>query len=138
MGKYKLTKETRWRNGYMLSRIVALKDFGNVKKGDLGGWVGSESNLSHAGDCWIGDEAMVWEKSCVTCDAFVSQYARVWGDVWVSGHMKVYGHAWVWGKGFLMGKDVFSGYFMIEEDGKYSGYDLIAINEKEYGLVRIA
>ena len=48
-----------------LFRIVALRDFSDVKKGDVGGWVESEKNLSHDGDCWISGDAMVSGNSCV-------------------------------------------------------------------------
>lgn len=37
--KYKLTDKTIEHNGHILHRIEALKDFGDVKKGDLGGFV---------------------------------------------------------------------------------------------------
>ena len=47
--------------GTTLYRIRALKDFGNVKAGDLGGFVGSERNLRQEGTCWIADEAQVYD-----------------------------------------------------------------------------
>jgi hypothetical protein len=34
-----------------LYQVRSLKDFGKIKKGDLGGWVQSEDNLSHRGNC---------------------------------------------------------------------------------------
>lgn len=37
--KYKLTKETMCFDGVTLHRIQALKDFGNVDAGELGGWL---------------------------------------------------------------------------------------------------
>lgn len=37
--KYKLTKETMCFDGVTLYRIQALKDFGNVEAGELGGLV---------------------------------------------------------------------------------------------------
>jgi hypothetical protein len=37
-----------------LLQIRALRDFGNVKAGDLGGFIGSEKNLSQEGTCWVG------------------------------------------------------------------------------------
>lgn len=46
MKKYKLTDETKWLYGRTLHRIVALRDFGNVRKGDIGGWIEKEDNLS--------------------------------------------------------------------------------------------
>lgn len=47
MLKYELIKEDN------LYRIKALKSFSDVKKGQLGGLVEGEYNLSHYGDCWI-------------------------------------------------------------------------------------
>lgn len=50
--KYELTDESIvLDNGISLYRIRALMDFGNVKEGDLGGYVQSEQNLSHSGQC---------------------------------------------------------------------------------------
>ena len=37
--KYELTGETKEVYGRKLFRIKALKDFGNVKKNDLGGYI---------------------------------------------------------------------------------------------------
>ena len=42
--KYKLTDEPIYKLGIKLYRIEALKDFGDVKKGDIGGYVESEKN----------------------------------------------------------------------------------------------
>ena len=53
--KYKLTEESIIYFGKTLFRIEALKDFGNVNKGDKGGYVQSDENLSQEGDCWISD-----------------------------------------------------------------------------------
>ncbi len=50
--KYKLIDETITFNGCKLHRIKAVKDFTDVNKGDLGGYVESESNLAQAGDGW--------------------------------------------------------------------------------------
>ena len=50
--KYKFTKETVNHWGITLRRIVATRDFGDVKKGDVGGFIQAEGNLSHEGTCW--------------------------------------------------------------------------------------
>lgn len=42
-----------------LRRIRVLRDFGDVKKGDFGGYLQDADFLSHDGDCWIYDDAMV-------------------------------------------------------------------------------
>lgn len=46
--------------GATLYRIQAVKNFGNVKVGDVGGWIENEKNLSFLGNCWIFNEARVW------------------------------------------------------------------------------
>ena len=65
--KYKLTEETIIVNDKSLYRIEALKDFGNVKKGDKGGFVENEDNLSQCDNCWIYDNAQVRDNAEV-CD----------------------------------------------------------------------
>mgnify|MGYP003432635366 CR=1 FL=1 len=82
--KYKLTEETINVNGKTLHRIEALKDFGNVKKGDKGGYVEKENNLSQIGVCWICGNAMVYD------DAEVYEDAVVCGDMVICGNAVVY------------------------------------------------
>ena len=55
--KYEITDITMEFEERTLYRIRALKNFRNVKAGDLGGWVSGKHNLSQEGDCWIYDEA---------------------------------------------------------------------------------
>src|SRR5260370_8578056 len=55
--------------GTTLYRIRALKDFGNVKAGDLGGFVGAGRNLSQDGDCWGADAAQVYDQAVISDDA---------------------------------------------------------------------
>ena len=45
--------------GITLFRIKALISFGNVKKGELGGYVEKEGNLCHSGDAWVTGDARV-------------------------------------------------------------------------------
>ena len=49
-----------------LYRIRAIRDCGNGKSGELGGYVEKEENRSQHGNCWLYDNA------------------RVYGDAWVS------------------------------------------------------
>lgn len=53
MKKYRLSQETVNVDDIKLYRIIALRDFGDVKAGDLGGFIQDEYCLSHEGDCWI-------------------------------------------------------------------------------------
>ena len=57
--KYELTDNTIEYDGKTLYQIKALKNFGNVKTGYLGGYVEKEENLSHEGNCWVDDNAKV-------------------------------------------------------------------------------
>ena len=59
--KYKFTGETKIaKDGVsVIQRIEALKDFGTVKAGELGGWIEKEENLSRFNDCWVSDNAEV-------------------------------------------------------------------------------
>ena len=63
--KYKLTDETIEVEGKALYRIEALKDFCEIKKGDKGGFIESEDNLSHEGNAWVYDDARVYDNSWV-------------------------------------------------------------------------
>ena len=91
--KYILTNETENFNNHILHRIKALKDFGDVKKGDLGGWVENESNLSHKGNCWVYDDAAVYS------EAKVMGNAKVFDGVEITTHSSVMGDAEVHGWG---------------------------------------
>lgn len=60
MKKYRLTNEKIIIGGRTLYRIQALRDFGDVKEGEFGGWIESEKNLSHEGSAWIYGNAWVY------------------------------------------------------------------------------
>ena len=68
--KYKLLENKRCRkNGYWVCPIIALKTFGNIRKGQKGGYVSSEANLSQEGTCWVYPNAMVVSDASVRDDA---------------------------------------------------------------------
>ena len=83
-------------------RVKALKDFGNVKKGDIGGYVECEDNLSQYGDCWIYDNAVVrdnakiYNNAVVRDNARVCDNARIWGDSKILNYGQVYGNVEVY------------------------------------------
>ena len=69
MKKYEFTGEVKVKFGVTLKRIRALIDFGNVKKGELGGFIEKEENLSYAGDAWVSGDAEVSGNARVSGDA---------------------------------------------------------------------
>ena len=95
--KYELTNETINFNGYTLHRIKALKNFSDVKKGDLGGFIEKEENLSHEGYCWVYDNALVFDGAKVCGNAWVRGNAMVCGNAEVCNNARVYGDARVFG-----------------------------------------
>ena len=61
MKKFELTSESIVNIfAKKLFRIKALVEFGNVKEGELGGFVEKEENLSHEGDAWVYGNAKVY------------------------------------------------------------------------------
>ena len=93
--KYKLTDETINLNGATLYRIEALKDFSEIKKGDKGGFIESEDNLSQEGNAWVYDNACVYDNAFVTDDALVYDNARVYGNARLYDNTRVCDYAWV-------------------------------------------
>lgn len=59
MKKYEFTGETKIVAGVTLKRIRALIGFGDVVKGEVGGFIEDEKNLSHNGNAWVADNARV-------------------------------------------------------------------------------
>ncbi len=87
--KYELTDITMEYMGRTLHRIRALKDFGGVEAGTLGGWIESENNLSQEGDAWIADNAKVFDNAKVSDAALVADEALIYDDA------EVCGNAWI-------------------------------------------
>lgn len=80
--KYEFTEETKVFCGRKLHRIRALRDFNDVKAGDLGGFIEKEENLSHEGNCWIYNNAKI-------CGC-----ARIYGNAVIYGNAEIYNGKW--------------------------------------------
>ena len=101
--KYVFTEEVIEINGRILHRIKAVKPFGNVKNGDLGGFIEKEENLSHEGDCWVYGNAKVYcnvrvfGNAKVYCNVRVFDNVRIFGNVRVFDNVRIFGNAKVFG-----------------------------------------
>ena len=113
--KYKLTDETINLNGVTLYRIEALKYFGEIKKGDKGGFIESENNLAHEGDAWVSDNAHVYGNACVFDNS------QVYGNAFVSGYAQVYGDAFVYGNAWLYDNTRLCGYAWVSDNARVYG-----------------
>lgn len=124
--KFELVPESKITDrGTEYYRIRALKDFGDVKKGDLGGYVEKEENLSQEGDAWIYDDAKV------RTDAVVSGNAKIREEGWLAGDAQVYGNAEVSGKAILTGNA------QVYDNAKVSGRMQLSDNAKIYGNAQV-
>ena len=93
--KYGFTGETTVYNGHTLHRIIALKDFDEIEKGDIGGWIEDEKNLSHKGECWVSDNAYIYDNACVCGNARVYDDALVCDNACIRDNARVYDDACV-------------------------------------------
>ena len=125
--KYELLQSDRRTlgNGTVVYRIRALRDFWEVKAGELGGYVQSEDNLSHEGKCWVYGDAMVIEHARVSEDAHVS-------DSLVFGHAQVSGWCIVMGDAQVGGHSVVTGPMGIV-DGRLTAGDGVRVDWKRSG-----
>jgi carbonic anhydrase/acetyltransferase-like protein (isoleucine patch superfamily) len=107
--KYSLTKNTKEWFGKTLFQIKAEISFGSVSKGELGGYIEKEANLSQSGNAWVSGNAWlsgnarVYGDARVYGNAWVYGDARVSGDAWVYGDARVYGDACVYGDALVYG-----------------------------------
>jgi len=104
--KYKLTSNTKIKFGRKLFQIEATASFGVVSKGDKGGWIEKESNLSQDGNAWVYGNARVSGNAVVCDNAVVCGNARVSGNAWVCGNARVSGNAEVRGNAVVSGNAV--------------------------------
>lgn len=118
MKKYQLTSEAITVNGRTLHRIQALRDFADVKAGELGGFVESEGNLEQEvcddDTCWVYDNACVYGDARVADDATVRDNAQVFGFAMVLNSAEVSGNAQVFD------------YARIDENAKIGGTAIIS------------
>ena len=63
-------------------RIRALRDFSDIRRGELGGYVENESALAQDGEAWVHDVAQVYGPN-----GSVMDNARVRGEAWVLGRV---------------------------------------------------
>lgn len=73
--KYELIPtQLRTLDGKPLFQVRALRSFGGVRAGDLGGYVEGEHNLSHEGEAWVHAPAAVVGLGCVADHPLVADF----------------------------------------------------------------
>lgn len=129
--KYRLTDEYIKFYGKKLYRIEALKNFSHIKKGDLGGFIEKEENLSHDGYCWVYDNAKVYDNARVFHNARVFDGAEIYDCALVYRNALVYDNAWVYGNARILDD--------VRVYGNAEVYDFATVlnNAEIYGNARV-
>src|SRR5574344_1779925 len=131
--KFELTEETIQCNGHTLHRIKALKDFGSVHKGDIGGFVEKKTNLSQKGNCWIFNDAKVVDNAIICGEAQVFDYAKIYGNAKVYENAQLYRSAKVYGNARVFGNAEVYNYGEIFDDARIYGKAVVCDNAQVYG-----
>ena len=100
---------------FTLSRIRALHDIPmhNVKIGDFGGYIESESNLSHDGAAWVGGNAKVYSNAQVYGNAIIRDNAQVYGAALIGESAQIKGHSEIKYLAIIGASTIIDGYSVI-------------------------
>lgn len=87
-------------SGETVYQIQAIRDFGAVKAGELGGWVQGGRNLARRfGAAWVEAGSEVYGNGRVSGNAIVAQNSRIGPGVKISGDVVVANHSSLKGSG---------------------------------------
>ena len=140
--KYVLTDEVMNYGGRTLHRIKAIKDFNDVQKGDLGGWIEKEINLSDVGDCWVYDNSKVFNNARVYGNAILTQEAEVYNNAEIFGRAvvcgaRVFENAKIYGTSYVTDKAEVRDYAQIFGSSTVGDKAIIGGKAKIFGYARI-
>lgn len=151
---FEFTGETLLHNKVVLNRIRAVVDIpeADVKKGDIGGWVEKEENLS--GNAWVYDdskvygEAKVYDNAKIKGGSEVRDSAKVFGDVNIKNKSVVKYHASVFGNVLVNMSEVggtsrLYGNAVITDESKIGDYacvheDAFIVKSSVYGYANVS
>ena len=144
--KYELTdiRQSVSISGESLYRIKALKEFVNeatgvvIEKGQLGGFVQSESNLSQDGTCWIDDNARVFNNAKVTDNAYIGDEAMINKNVEVTDNAVVKESVWITQNAKIKDKAYISGIVLIKGNAVIKGEAIVCGNQSIDGNTELS
>ena len=108
-------------------------------RGELGGWLEIESNLSQDGDCWVEPDGYVMGEARVCDDAVVSGGAEVGGSAFVCGEAEIKGPVGIGGRAKVCDKAKVTGSARLAVFGaaEVVGESEIGESAKVYGKARV-
>lgn len=138
MKKYKIDYEDKIEyDGKTLYRIVALRNFSDVMKGDKGGYVESEYNLSQYGTCWIYDNAKAMDDSFVCEKAKMHNSAVLSGKARILNNSQIYDNARMYDKSAMRGNSRLFGFAEMHGTSGICDDAAIFDNGKMHGASRM-
>ena len=135
--KYKFTEDTIETKGHTLHRIEALKDFSDVKKGDLGGWIEKEENLSQEGNCWVYNEAWALEDAIIKDDAKVYNNSLIYGHAIVKRNAKISGAAQIFDYAIVDINSLVANYAKVYNNALICGLAIVGDDAQIYGRASV-
>ena len=144
--KYELTdiRQSVSISGESLYRIKALKEFENeatgvvIEKGQLGGFVQSEKNLSQDGTCWIDDNARVFNNAKVTDNAYVGDESMISLNAEVTDNAVVKESAWITQNAKITDKAFVTGTVMVKGNAVIKDEAIVCGNQSINGNTEIS
>lgn len=113
MKKYEFTGETMEFEGRTLRQIRYIRNGNRFEKGQLGGWIETEDNLSHEGYCCVMQEAKVFGHARVLEYARIREEAVVKDNAQIKGIADIFGDAIVGADTIVEGKSIIRGYSVV-------------------------
>ena len=136
--KYELLLDNTFTIGTItLYRIRALRDFGTVKKGDLGGFVQSEKNLSHEGTCWLHDFSKSYHSGLVEKDAQIHHKAEVRNFAIATDFATMWDYSALEGNSVLGGHAKTKNWSTVGDDSRVTEYAIITQHAITGGRARV-
>ena len=102
----------------LLNQIVSLVDIGDIKAGTIGGYIESEENLSHDGNCWVGECGIAMGNSRVHENAVVTSYGVVKDNANVHGTCIIRGGAVIGNRAEIFGNTIIDGDIVVMNAAK--------------------
>lgn len=134
--KYELTNEYKYVRGQKVYRIRALKDFGGIKRGTLGGFVQSTSNLSQLGNCWIHDNACILNTACIYNNVQLFDNSLMYENAEAYDNVKVYKNVIISGSAHLRDEVIITDNARIQDNALIHGNTRVCKNAAALGNAR--
>ena len=139
--------------GRILHRIRALKDFYGVKKGDVGGFVQTEDNLSQYGNCWIYDDAIcmdnarvcnsakMYNRSCMynnskmLDNSIMYDYSRMYDNTMMYDNSKMFDNSIMFDNSRMFDNSMVYDNSIMLDNSEMFGNSILKNNDKLYGKI---